>query len=125
TKTARSPRRPLAPRLRPLDMFRIVAPDTPVLWPPFAPGVVMNRSILFFVLASAALALLPCHAARAAQVLLIENVTVLSPERAQPRGNQYVLVRDGRIVAVSDRAIVAPDARRLDGTGKFLTPGIM
>jgi imidazolonepropionase-like amidohydrolase len=57
--------------------------------------------------------------------LLIENVTLLSPEQAQPLGNRYVLVRDGRIATVSDRAIPAPaGARRLDGTGKFLAPGL-
>lgn len=85
----------------------------------------MIRSLLLVALASAALSLLDCRAASAADALLIENVTVLSPEQAQPRGNRYVLVRDGRIAAVSDRPIEAPGARRLDGTGKFLTPGIM
>ena len=85
----------------------------------------MIRSLLLVALASAALSLLNCRAASAADALLIENVTVLSPEQAQPRGNRYVLVRDGRIAAVSDRPIEAPGARRLDGTGKFLTPGIM
>jgi imidazolonepropionase-like amidohydrolase len=78
----------------------------------------MNLSIVFTAWASLA-------TVATAQPLLIENVTVLSAEQAQPRGNQYVLVRDGRIAAISDRAIVAPDARRLDGSGKFLTPGIM
>ena len=79
----------------------------------------MNRSI--FVLAIlAALA----SSESPAESLLIENVTVLSAEQPQPRGNQYVLVRDGRIAAVSDRAIPVPaGTRRLDGTGKFLTPG--
>ena len=57
--------------------------------------------------------------------LLIENVTLLSPEQGQPLGNRYVLVRDGRIAAVSSQAIPPPaGARRLDGTGKFLTPGL-
>jgi imidazolonepropionase-like amidohydrolase len=60
-----------------------------------------------------------------AAALLIENVTVLSPEQPQPRGNQHVLIRDQRIVQVSDRPIRPPaDAQRLDGAGKFLTPGI-
>jgi len=85
----------------------------------------MNRSILFIAMASANFSLPYCQAASAAAPLLIENVTVLSPEQSQPRGNQHVLVRDGRIAAISDRAIVAPDARKLDATGKFLTPGIM
>jgi imidazolonepropionase-like amidohydrolase len=62
----------------------------------------------------------------AAGPLLIENVSVVSPELGQPRGNQYVLVRDGRIAAISDRAIAAPaGTRHLDGSGKFLTPGVM
>jgi imidazolonepropionase-like amidohydrolase len=84
----------------------------------------MIRSIVLVALASANLAL-PTRAPAASAPLLIENVTVLSPEQAQPRGNRYVLVRDGRIVAVSERPIAAPDARRLDGRGKYLTPGIM
>ena len=84
----------------------------------------MNRSIVLIALASANLAL-PVRAPAAGQPLLIENVTVLSPEQAQPRGNRYVLVRDGRIATVSERPITAPDARKLDGAGKFLTPGIM
>src|SRR5690349_9823955 len=88
------------------------------------PECPMNRPIALFALASANLAL-PPHADAASPPLLIENVTVISAEQAQPRGNRYVLVRDGRIAAVSDRPITAPDARRLDGTGKFLTPGIM
>lgn len=84
----------------------------------------MNRSIVLIALASTNLAL-PAQAPAAAQPLLIENVTVLSPEQAQPRGNQFVLVRDGRIAAISGRPIAAPDARKLDGSGKYLTPGIM
>ena len=70
-------------------------------------------AIVLIALASANLAL-PVRAPAAGQPLLIENVTVLSPEQAQPRGNRYVLVRDGRIATVSERPITAPDARKLD-----------
>jgi hypothetical protein len=86
----------------------------------------MNRSIVLCAVAGVGLALLPDPDAGAAgPPLLIENVTLLSPEVPQPRGNHYVLVRDGRIAAVSDRIIPAPPgARRLDGTGRFLTPGL-
>lgn len=57
--------------------------------------------------------------------LLIENVTLLSPELAQPLGNRHVLVRDGRIAAVSDKPISVPaGTRRLDGSGKYLAPGL-
>jgi imidazolonepropionase-like amidohydrolase len=62
---------------------------------------------------------------QAAEPLLIDNVTLVSPELAQPLGNRHVLIRDGRIVTVSDRAINVPaGTRRLDGSGKFLTPGL-
>jgi imidazolonepropionase-like amidohydrolase len=82
----------------------------------------MNRSLFLAFTAAAGLI---SQTSAAAGSLLIENVTLLSPEQAQPLGNRYVLVRDGRIAAVSDRAIAAPaDVRRLDGTGKFLVPGI-
>lgn len=69
--------------------------------------------------------------ARGGGDLLIENVTLLSPELPQPLGNRHVLVRDGRIAGVS----AAPPAGelpagesglvRLDGSGKYLTPGLM
>jgi imidazolonepropionase-like amidohydrolase len=58
--------------------------------------------------------------------LLIENVTVISPEQASPQPSRHVLIRDGRIVAVNPQRIApAKDARRIDGSGKFLTPGLM
>jgi imidazolonepropionase-like amidohydrolase len=63
--------------------------------------------------------------AAADRILLIENVTLLSPEQPRPLGNRHVLIRDGRIAQVSDQAIAAPaGARRIDGSGKFLTPGL-
>jgi imidazolonepropionase-like amidohydrolase len=83
----------------------------------------MNR--LITLAAMATVSMLPAFVAAAGGTLLIENVTLLSPEQPQPLGNRYVLVRDGRIAAVGDKAIAAPaDVRRLDGTGKFLTPGL-
>lgn len=58
--------------------------------------------------------------------LLIENVTVISPEQASPQPSRHVLIRDGRIVAVNpQRVSPGKDARRIDGSGKFLTPGLM
>jgi imidazolonepropionase-like amidohydrolase len=84
----------------------------------------MNRSIPLAIAGVCLSLLSPCVTA-AGKALLIENVTLLSPEQPQPLGNRYVLVRDGRIAAVSDRPIPAPEgARRLDGTGKYLTPGL-
>src|SRR5688500_10626445 len=85
----------------------------------------MNRSIAIVAMAGACFSLPLPYAAASGHSLLIENVTLLSPEQAQPLGNRHVLVRDGRIVTVSDQVIPAPaGVRRLDGTGKFLTPGL-
>jgi hypothetical protein len=62
----------------------------------------------------------------AAADLLIEHVTVISPEQAQPLADRSVLIRDGRIVSVGQQRVAAkPDARKIDGRGKFLTPGLM
>ncbi|HEU4779740.1 MAG TPA: amidohydrolase family protein [Steroidobacteraceae bacterium] len=84
----------------------------------------MNRTFTLAI-AGVCLSLPSPYSAAASDALLIENVTLLSAEQAQPLGNRYVLIRDGRISIVSDQAIAAPaGARRLDGTGKFLTPGI-
>ena len=78
------------------------------------------------IAASILLSLLAAGATYAAEsTLLIENVTLVSPELPQPLGNRHVLVRDGRIAVVSDKPIPVPaGARRLDGSGKFLTPGL-
>jgi imidazolonepropionase-like amidohydrolase len=72
------------------------------------------------------LLLIAVAGAASAADLLIENVTVISPEQAQPLANRHVLIRDGRIVSVGQQPIAAKaDARKIDGRGKFLTPGLM
>ncbi|HKU13069.1 MAG TPA: amidohydrolase family protein [Steroidobacteraceae bacterium] len=61
-----------------------------------------------------------------ADELLIENVTVISAEQTQPLAGRQVLIRDGRIVSVGQQRIAAKaPMRKLDGRGKFLTPGLM
>ncbi len=58
-----------------------------------------------------------------AAVLLIANVTVIDGTGSMPGAPQSVLVRNGRIVAMGE--VRAPrDAEVLDGTGKFLIPGL-
>lgn len=75
-------------------------------------------------LATATVLSLSLRAPASGESLLVENVTVLSADLSQPLGNRYVLIDDGRIAAVSERAPSAPGVRRLDGTGKFLAPGL-
>src|SRR5690242_5337723 len=66
-----------------------------------------------------------------AQDLDIEQVTIVSPERADPIRNANVTIRDGRIAAIStgSRAKSAPSrgfsAPRLDGGGLYLVPGLI
>jgi imidazolonepropionase-like amidohydrolase len=76
-------------------------------------------------LLGAVLLTLLANVASAAE-LLIEQVTVVSAQHASAQPKQNVLIRDGRIVSVGPQAIAASrGATRIDGTGKFLTPGIM
>jgi imidazolonepropionase-like amidohydrolase len=72
-----------------------------------------------------ALSALLANVASAAD-LLIEQVTVVSPQHASAQPKQNVLIRDGRIVAVSAKKLTgAPGATYIDGRSRFLTPGIM
>ncbi len=64
--------------------------------------------------------------------LLIENVTLVSPERVQPLANAWVHITNGRIVEVGQGpapSIVedegARPTTRVDGGGRFLTPGLI
>lgn len=58
--------------------------------------------------------------------LAIENVAVLPMEREVVLADQTVLVRDGRIVALGPAGALAvpADARRIDGRGRYLMPGL-
>jgi imidazolonepropionase-like amidohydrolase len=67
-----------------------------------------------------ALAFSACHAD-----VLIENVAIVSPERSRATAPRNVLIRDGRIASISDKPIAASNARRVNGRGKFLAPGLM
>src|SRR6185436_385718 len=55
--------------------------------------------------------------------LVVRDVTVISPERSVPLAHAYVRIVDGRIAEVSRRPVKGE--RELDGTGKFLIPGLI
>ena len=66
------------------------------------------------------------HAQRVVdQGLVIENVILISPERATPLLHADVVIRDGQIVEVGTNLVVGPHARRIDGRGQFLIPGLI
>ena len=55
------------------------------------------------------------------------NVTVVPMDRERTLSNQTVIVRNGLIAEIGDarRVKVPKGAQRIDGTGKFLIPGLM
>src|SRR5687768_2669888 len=65
-------------------------------------------------------------AAQAPGVIAFTNVTVLPMDRNRTLPNHTVLVRGDRIAAIGPSADVQvpPDATRIDGSGKFLMPGM-
>ncbi|HEY0412699.1 MAG TPA: amidohydrolase family protein [Allosphingosinicella sp.] len=77
---------------------------------------------------SALLLLAGCgRPAAAAPALLIEHVTLIDGRGGPPRPDAAVLVEGERIAAVGRDVLpnVPADARRIDGRGKFLLPGLI
>ena len=64
--------------------------------------------------------------AAAQDAVVVRNVTVIPMTGSPPAANQTVVVRDGRITRVGPSAGIAEpdDARVIDGTGKYLIPGL-
>ena len=62
----------------------------------------------------------------AGDVLVIRNVTVIDATGAPAKPEMTVVVRDGRIAKIGKAGeVVAPEAARvIDGSGKFLIPGL-
>src|SRR5438874_3605129 len=56
---------------------------------------------------------------------IIENVTLISPERSKPLLHASVVIRDGRIAEVGPNVVAGAHARRIDGSGRFLIPGLI
>lgn len=83
------------------------------------------RVLLIGVLLCQLLAVgLPCKA----KELVIQDVTVISPEREAPLLHAHVRVRAGRIAEISAAPLEESedsDARVLDGSGRYLIPGLI
>jgi hypothetical protein len=56
--------------------------------------------------------------------IVIRHVTVIDGTGAPPKVGQDVVILDGRIAAMGTRAKAPAGARVVDGTGKFLIPGL-
>jgi imidazolonepropionase-like amidohydrolase len=57
--------------------------------------------------------------------IVIQDVTVISPERQFPLPHAAVVIRNGRIAQIGTGLVAGPDARRIDGSGRFLIPGLI
>ena len=60
----------------------------------------------------------------ASQATVIRNATVMTAAGPTMRGAS-ILLRDGKVAGVGMNLAVPPDATVIDGTGKFVTPGII
>ncbi|HEY2896662.1 MAG TPA: amidohydrolase family protein [Gemmatimonadaceae bacterium] len=56
---------------------------------------------------------------------MIENATIISPERDAPLTHGDVLIRDGGIVGIGRHLVAGPNTRRIDASGRFLIPGLI
>jgi imidazolonepropionase-like amidohydrolase len=56
---------------------------------------------------------------------VIENVTLISPERNTPLLHADVVIRNARIAEIGTNLVAGPHARRIDGSGRFLIPGLI
>ncbi len=57
--------------------------------------------------------------------IVIENVTLISPERQTPVPQTSVVIRDGRIAEIGTDLVAGPHAKRIDGHDRFLIPGLI
>lgn len=78
-----------------------------------------RRAIIIAALAAVAL-----PAAASAQDFAITNATVATGDGSAPIEHGTVIVRGGKVVAAGAGAAVPAGIRSVDGTGKWVTPGL-
>ena len=57
--------------------------------------------------------------------ILIQNVTLISPERDAPMPHADVLLQNGKIAKIGTNLTGDTHSRRVDGSGRFLIPGLI
>ena len=83
--------------------------------------------LLFILLLTTSIAAQPSGEARQPKIVAFVNVNVIPMDRERVLRNQTVVVSDGTIINIGDaKRLKAPShAQVVDGTGKFLIPGLM
>lgn len=86
----------------------------------------MKRLLLFTVLASvlAGPLVLPPVPLVAQETLVITGVSVVDVEAGVVLEDRTVVIRDGRIASIEAAASAPPGANVIDGTGKYVMPGL-
>ena len=57
--------------------------------------------------------------------IAITNINVLSPDCSKMRDSLTVLIKDGKIESVAKESIISDEYTLIDGTGKYLIPGLI
>ena len=57
--------------------------------------------------------------------LLIKDVTLIDGTGAEPRSGVDIRIADGRIAEISPDIAVPADAEIIDGSGKYVVPGLI
>jgi len=83
-----------------------------------------RRTIKTAALAAIGLALVFCACRASAQTIAITGGKVF-PVSGPPIENGTVVITNGRITAVGANVAIPADARRVDATGKWVTPGLI
>jgi imidazolonepropionase-like amidohydrolase len=58
------------------------------------------------------------------EVVVFNNVNVITMESETPLMGQTVVIEDDRIFSISEAAVDIPEAEVIDGSGKYLVPGL-
>jgi len=57
--------------------------------------------------------------------IVIEDVTLISPERPVPMPRACVVIRNGQIAEIGTNLVAGPHATKIDGRGRYLIPGLI
>jgi imidazolonepropionase-like amidohydrolase len=88
----------------------------------------VRKGALWLVALGAALVFAACNRPDSKVVddgMVIEDVTLISPERQGPLEHAAVVIQGGRIAQVGTGIVAGPHAKRIDGRGRFLIPGLI
>lgn len=89
-----------------------------------------SRVVVSFLVSGLVLAgsvLLPADTTRQSPPIVLRNVTIIDGLGSPPRAGTTIVIRDGRIAALSqdDEAQIPPGAATPDVAGKFVIPGLI